>query len=323
LSDEPKERQMIYLTVRNTSGGNHGHQLKDLIGGYTIAKVFGFTYAHTYYPYLEHFAVADKTHVEDLDPNIPHVRFSGPFWNGMRYEHARQLFGRLGQHDASADLLVSIENALRIFPCQTIQWHKQGLIKNNVFEDFYTELSDKYSQKHTDRGTPFDKDRVHIAAHINRGESYDRVKYPRHFTSDWNVRHMFDLSYFENIWDQLRGVLANKSAACAIHIYTEQLNSEEIVERFSAREDITLHIGQNRNQGDDELARTIFHDFVTSDIFIPCNSSFSAMACYYRKGKPTIYHPHAHLFDLPETDFYPTDANGRFDVSRLRRLLGK
>lgn len=311
---------MIYLTVRNTSGGNHGHQLKDLIGGYTIAKVYGFQYVHSFYPYLESFALGvNEKPIHEIEENIAYLRFGGPYWNGINYQNASSLFGEIESKNSNRDVLVTIENALRIFPSQTIKWFKDGLIKTNVFDEVYSELTSKYRYKHKTRLNSLDKSLINIVVHINRGESYDRDKYPDHFASDWNVRFMFDLSYFENIFNQIRQVMNGKKYL--IHIYTESLNSEEIVERFSNQEDIQLHIGKNRDEGDNELVRSIFHDFVTSDIFVPCNSSFSAMASLYRKGLPTIYHPHAHLFDLPEDDFYPTDPLGNFDFERLNLYL--
>lgn len=86
------------LTSRNTSGGFHGHQLKDLIGGYTIAKVFGFKYVHTYYPYLEFFGIGfGETLINDLDEEINYTRVGGPFWNGANFENSQKIFGNIKQ----------------------------------------------------------------------------------------------------------------------------------------------------------------------------------------------------------------------------------
>src|SRR5690606_22381182 len=140
-----------------------------------------------------------------LDENIDYLRYGGPYWGGINFENASKVFSSLGNR--TKDTLITIENALRIFPHQTIKWHRDGLINKNVFDEIYTDLSQKYSTKHASLNPTFDKDCINIAVHIGRGESYDKVKYPEHFESDWNVRYMFDLSYFERIFEQIRKIL--------------------------------------------------------------------------------------------------------------------
>ena len=43
------------FTIEFTSGGNHGHQLKDALGGLTIRRLFNLNYVHTPYSYLDYF----------------------------------------------------------------------------------------------------------------------------------------------------------------------------------------------------------------------------------------------------------------------------
>ena len=68
---------MIYLTMKN-GGGNHGHQLFDLVGTLTIAKVFGFKYVHTYSEYLNFSGIQlNEMSLSELNSDIPRVMVTG------------------------------------------------------------------------------------------------------------------------------------------------------------------------------------------------------------------------------------------------------
>jgi hypothetical protein len=307
---------MVYLTVRNTSGGNHGHQLKDLIGGIAVARFFGFKYLHTYYPYLEFFGLGyGEDSVGTTPDDIDYIKLSGPFWNGISYENLIKVFEPIIEKYKENDVLVSIENALRLFPHQTIDWQRKGLVEKEILNEVITEISSKFRNKHREKETSFDKSKFNIAMHINRGQDYDQEKFPEHFSKHTNVRYMFPITYYQRIIEQLESSLSMKNYI--IHIYTEEMNSEEIISTFQNNKNVELHIGKNRGDGDQKPAHSIFSDFVESDILIASNSSFSAMACYFRKNKFTIYHPHDHLDNLPIDDFIPTDESGNFDIKKL------
>ena len=44
-------------TIEFNSGGNHGHQLKDALGGFTIGHLLNLNYIHTPYSYLDFFGI--------------------------------------------------------------------------------------------------------------------------------------------------------------------------------------------------------------------------------------------------------------------------
>jgi hypothetical protein len=311
---------MIYATVRNTTGGYHGHQLKDLIGGIAAIRVLGYKYYHSVYPYLEFFGLGFREPTTaEIPEDIDFTRIGGPSWNGVSFENLQKKFGHLENIYINSKFLVSIENAMRVFPCQTITWYKNGLIKDDVFNTLLTEISSKFEKKHKDRQTRYSKDKIHIAIHIARGSSFDKEKFPEHFTNSKNVRFMFSIDYFEEIINQIKKVKTTKPKQ--FHIYTEKLNSEEVVSRFSDKKDIKLHIGDNREIGNIKLIQDIFFHFVESDVLVTCNSSFSVMAAYFRSKKTTIYHPHHHLFDLPDENFIPTKQNGEFNSKILEKYL--
>ena len=48
------------FTIEFNSGGNHGHQLKDALGGITIGHLFNLNYVHRPYPYLDFFGIGYK-----------------------------------------------------------------------------------------------------------------------------------------------------------------------------------------------------------------------------------------------------------------------
>jgi hypothetical protein len=283
----------MYLTLIHNSGGNHGHQLKEAFGALTIAKLFNFTYAHTPYDYLDWFALGDGEMKRGALGVVKEFRVE-PIrrWSGFSLKEAKKLFGRF-----RGDNLVVLERVQIIHPFQTIKWHQEGLIKRNIFQEIVDETHRKFINRHGKRRMN------RVAMHISRGRDYERGKYRMHHTSE---RYMFPIEYFVRIADQLKDH--------ELHIYTERLNSEEIVKTFKNR--AILHIGDNRDDRNYQQIYSIFYDFVMSDIFVGCNSSFSTVVAYFRKGK-MIYHPHVHLQNLPTDQYIPTDINGNFNTKLL------
>ena len=310
---------MIKLTVKNTSGGLHGHQLKDLLGGITIAKVFGINYVHTPYDYLEFFGVGYRESTMSLKTKFlsKRAKLRGPKWDGMSYEEAKAMLDPVIQKGKNT--LIVIENALRIHPCQTVEWYEKGLIKADVCNEIILSTSKKFEEKHKERQTYYDPSKVNIAMHINRGQDYDPIRFPKHFTDSSNPRYIFPISYYKNIYDQIVKSLNGKPHT--LHIYTEKLNSEEIVEAFDNSDNVKLHIGANRMEKKDDMIHDIFYHFVKSDILVACNSSFSCMPAYFRYNKPMIYHPHKHLFGLKYKSYFETDIEGNFNNENLNEFI--
>lgn len=298
---------MIYLTAKLQSrAGNHGHQLKDQISAYTISKLFGIKYVHTHYRYLESFAVGFGE--PPCDQQCKTIVLKGPHWNGLDLPSATALFEGIKKRYANQDVLISLEDSFRLFPFQTA-----------IFAQINHDLSQKFAKMNKGRKSTLDNEFYNVAVHISRGGDYDEEKYPQHFVSDWWPRFMFDLEYFKNISDQIRAVVGGK---ILFSVYTERLNSEEIIDKLKAG-DVKFMIGPNRDEAPEVIIDNIFFNFVTSDLLVTCNSSFSIMAALYREGRPTIYHPHAHLHSLPHSlpagQFLATDVEGKFDSSLLKR----
>jgi hypothetical protein len=311
----------MYGTVINNSGGYHGHQIKDVLGAKTIMSLFDLTYLHTPYPYLDNFALQGNT--EKLSKWRRHlgfrrvIRIKGPHWDGFpEHDKAKAHFNDLiGVKDAKT--LYVFEMAARIHPFQTIPWYQKGLIEKDIFTSIAKETTLNYHNHHGLSMAFNGEGPLRVAMHISRGVDYNKDRFPEHFEDSYNVRYMFPLSYFDKVLEQLQGSL---DKPFEVDIYTEALHSDEIVDHFGARENCKVHVGNNRKEKNHDLIHEIFKAFITADILVACNSSFSAMAAYFRHGKPMIYHPHRHLDHLP-LPYLATDRDGRFDTGALKRII--
>ncbi|CAM1362668.1 hypothetical protein [Tenacibaculum xiamenense] len=310
------------FTIEFTSGGNHGHQLKDALGGLTIGKLFNLNYVHTPYSYLDYFGLGYQcTVVTKEERGVKYknvVRIEGPLWCGIdEYDELLTYFEKvLPLRDKNT--LVVFENALRIHPFQTIPWFLNGNTERNIFAEIQEETSRKFNELHNLKITDY-KSPIQVAMHINRGNDYDKEKYPSHFSTPFAVRYMFDMDYYENTLIHIEKAYGVGNVKFTI--YTEQVNSEAIVERFSNRLNTEVKIGSNREEKNYDQIHRIFRAFVEADILVCSNSSFSVMCAYFRKGRKTIYHPHLQLRYLPEPNYIKTDDNGTIDIEVLKQKI--
>lgn len=310
------------FTIEFTSGGNHGHQLKDALGGLTIGRLFNLNYVHTPYEYLDYFGLGFKYPVvERADRKLKYkniVRVEGPLWCGIDdYEELLQYFEK-ALPQTNNDTLVILENALRIHPFQTIPWYLEGRTTRNIFAEIQQEVSQNFNELHSLKINKF-KSPVEVAVHINRGTDYDREKFPQHFTSPFAVRYMFDMDYYENIILHIEKAYGVGNVC--FNIYTEKQNSEDILERFDKRKHTRVIIGSDREEKNYDQIHSIFKSFVEADILVCSNSSFSVMCAYFRKGRKTVYHPHLQLRYLPEPNYVLTEDDGSLDIALLKQEI--
>ena len=305
----------LKFTIDNT-GGNHGHQLKDYLGGWTIGRLFNLDYLHTPHSYLDFFgigrgcAVGSKKIFRRFKHRSVKV-ISGPYWDGIaNYDEMRQRLAKEIENTPEETLLV-FKKAMRVHPFQTIPWLENGLIDEAIFEDIRSSVTANFSELHNLQ-EHIQRDSLKVAIHINRGSD---IYIKNHFKDSREVRYIFPVSYFENIIDQIEEKYGRGNVS--FNIYTEELNSEEIMSTFKDRPGVSLKIGSNREQKNYSLIHSIFMNFIQADILVACNSSFSAICTYFRKGKKTIYHPHKHLDYLPEPDCIKTEEDGRMNLSLL------
>ncbi|WP_281310674.1 hypothetical protein [Flavobacterium flavigenum] len=310
------------FTIEFTSGGNHGHQLKDALGGLTIGRLFNLNYVHTPYEYLDYFGFGFKYPVVNkADRKLKYkniIRVEGPLWCGIDdYEELLQYFEK-ALPQTNNDTLVILENALRIHPFQTIPWYLEGKTKKNIFTEIQQEMSGNFNELHSLQINKF-KSPVEVAVHINRGTDYDREKFPQHFTSPFAVRYMFDMDYYENIILHIEEAYGVGNVC--FNIYTEKQNAEDILLRFDKREHTRVIIGSDREEKNYDQIHSIFKSFVEADILVCSNSSFSVMCAYFRKGRKTVYHPHLQLRYLPEPNYIKTEDDGSLDIALLQQEI--
>jgi len=290
------------FTIEFNSGGNHGHKLKDALGGMTIGHLFDLNFVHTPISYLDFFGIGHNYPVQrKLFRRFKYrkvKRITGPTWRGINdYEEMKNYFKNdLSNTDTKSTLYV-FNKALRVHPFQTVPWYKEGKLKYDIFSTILEEISTNFAKLHSLK-MPVRKNIIEVAVHINRGLDYD-IKIPSdHFESSDNPRYMFSMDYFENIMEQIEKVYGTGNAN--FKIYTERLNSEVITSRFDKRPNTKVLLGTNRTEKNDNLIHSIFKAFVEADILVCSNSSFSAMCAYFRKDRKTIYHAHKDLRYLPK-----------------------
>ncbi len=317
---------MVDLTVVNNSGGFHGHQLKDVLGGIAIAKIFGFNYVRRKNPYLDFFGVGCDRPVASPLRYLFHkkIRINGPVWNGLDYKKANKIFGDINKKYGNRKCLLMLGNAMRVHPCQTIKWYEDGLIKRNVFQEIVDETSRDFMHKNSEMvSTISEKGCVNVTVYINRGTWYDiaRRRNLKCLKDPKVPRYFFPMSYYKRILEQLRKSFHGRKMH--VHIYTEKTNSGEIFEAFSKEKDVTVHAECDRAERKHDNVYQIFYNMVESDVMVTCSSAFSVVATYFRKDGMVIYHPHMHLFDLPEDRYFATDLKGNFDYRKLRKRFEK
>lgn len=306
------------FTIEFTSGGNHGHQLKDALGGLTIGRLFDLNYVHTPYEYLDFFGIGytyKQIKKEERQGMYKHIkRVSGPLWCGIDAYDKMYDYFKEKLLNVEENTLIILDNALRIHPFQTIPWYEEGRLKYDICSAIQQELSDNFIALHSlTLSSP--KKPIDVVVHINRGMDYDREIYPQHFTSPYAVRFMFPMDYYENIMVHIEKAYGIGNVN--FKIYTEELNSEDITGHFNNRANTQVLLGTNREKKNYDLVHSIYQAFVEADILVCSNSSFSVMCSYFRKGRKTIYHPHLQLRYLEEPFYIGTDDDGAFDIQLL------
>ncbi len=300
---------MIYYTVRNTSGGFYGHQLKDLIGGYTLGKYLGLEYVHSYYPYLESFGIGvNQKKIESIPYDIDSIIIGGPYWGGISIENANNLKDRYAEYiNSDKDLLIYFVNATRLFPHQLINSEKPEL-----FDNIHKELTERYEIVHRNDTTYFDSNFFNVAIQIRQGDANDKEKYPEHFTQHTNARYQYPIEHYIKIMEQLRSI--DFKRPIKFHIYSEGYNNGDL-DTLKDMNDVEIHLSFTSNKNDNKQAYEDFMHLIKADLLVATTSSFSSMAVYFRYNKYTLYHPYDHLNNLPSDFYISIDKDGNFELN--------
>ena len=292
------------FTINLNTKGNHGHQIKDWIGSYTIGLLLGLKYHHTYSKYLNFFL--PKGYFENAASDLRKdncINIQGPLWNGI--DNYNEFKNRFKDVKINQDSLYVFQNSLRVYPFQTIDWFQKKYINQNIFEKVCKELKNAF---YFDKERKKTNDILNVCIHVNLYQNTGKCPA--------DPRFKFSIDYYHTIIKQLEKTSKKK---LDINIYAEKTNSDIIREEFADKK-FKLHIGEDRGtyikSKDYTYIHSIFKDFVDSDILVCSNSSFSVVATYFRvldSNKITIYHPHIHLNNIDEyTNCIPTDITGSF-----------
>jgi hypothetical protein len=296
---------MRYLVVRLDSGGNHGHKLKDLMSGEVISRIAGFKHVVLPDNQLDIFALGSED-LREPPADLPVIDIRSRAMHGLSWEQLKGMFTKL-----PTECVINISDATRVFPWQMIGWEREGLIPAGMFDQHVVDTTNRYVRRHADRKLMWDPDACNVAIHA--------AFYPHNTgPTPADVRYIFPLEYYARIIHQLQEVLEDPT----FWFFCERADAELLDRAFPEHNIVAGPDRILKYRGNEqhylEPIHKAFHHMVHADVLVTCNSSFSVMATYFRDGRPTIYHPHAHLKDLPTNGFYlPTDEHGTFDASPL------
>lgn len=224
----------------------------------------------------------------DLPIDIPTHTIEGPYWCGIPFEELVSQFAGLSVQFQNEDHLVILTNSFRVHLFQTYQWYIQGQLKTNVYERVIRFLRGNFQSRNIPPA--HEQNSIRIAVHIRRG---DLAKPKRHRTPS-SQHYAHPVQYYDAILGQLRNLLHDHNLN--IHVYTENVNADDVVEYCNNTSDVVLHQG-----GKNEFAEH-FCEMVYSDILVISNSSMSQVAGYLCEGVK-IYHPNDQYHSLPEDEF--------------------
>ena len=328
---------MNYITHEG-GGGNHGHKLKNVISAYILSHVYGFKFLYVPEPLTDCFGVGHNEEVVTL-LDMRETRQKPRKYPLLRIGHfpktpetsGANWFGEFIEKDCKKFLDNNIQNTL--FVCRNYIFGAHTLkkaiemnltppgTKISLLDNVIENLTQKYLATNSHRTTTFtDSNVVNIAIQINRGGDLTNANSLKDHRA---LRYIFKLDYFEKIIQQISQYLYSINKNFHFYIYTEKLNSEEIVETFSNRSNITVRVGCNRGRVEEDvnLIQGIFHDLVMSDILVTCNSSFSVSSSFFRFNKPFIYHSHNSFEELPHQWAAETNEAGEFDINVIKRYI--
>ena len=308
--------------VTLSTKGNHGHQLKDAIGGILFGRISGWELTNFQSEYLAFSGInriGSKMRLIDRAMLLGSAySINGPYWEG--FDKWTSLQGVIGFHKGRISRrnarFVNVQDATRVHPHQAKKFFLDGRFEKDYCNELLNELQAAYNAENTCLEKPTDI--VNICAHFNRGIDFDN-KNTSAFIDPSAPRYFFPIEYYKTIFSKIRSTLTEKKLE--FHIYTEEYNSDALDFAFLEESDVTIIKGRNRSVIQPKEVERIFNAFVKADILVSSNSSFSVTASYFRSG-PTIFHPHDHLNVLNE-DYIPTTITGNFDHAKLMSSLNK
>ena len=291
-------KPMIYDLGVPGKTGAIGHQFRNWLTGYKIAKHYNLTFA--YMPFI-------GNHVQNqIDVPVKHWE---PFLNfGHREVYAEDLQdmtivqlpkkpwsqARVDHPDIRAKIKMYAGKQNVLFECpdnqfMPIDW---DVFRNNRFKANY------WKRRQEDpRDTPFNEGKISIAVHMRRGD-VTKQRYPDRYLSN---------DFYINVLTQLTDNINN----CEIHIFSE--GDSDNFKSLMGLPNIKFHLST-------DVFET-FHAMVAADIFVTGIGSFSILAAHLSNGmiitKPwNIYWQN---FPPQYHEIVPVTSNGNINLELLSR----
>jgi len=277
------------------NAGAVGHQFRNWLTGYKIAKHYGLTFAHS--PFSgKHTQVQIDVPVErwesflnfgegevqrsDLvDTEV--VKLPRKPWNQARVDHP-DIHRIINSYQNKDNVLFECPDN-QFMP---INW---DIFKNNRFKAKYWQARESSSPP-----LPFDNDYVSVAVHIRRGD-VTAQRYPDRYLSN---------AFYRKVLDQLIDHLHMPD----IHIF-----SEGDIDDFKELHDIPtvhFHLGTNVFE--------TFHAMVSADVFVTGVGSFSILAAHLTNNVIVTKPWNLYWTNFPEdTKIVPITGDGNISKEVL------
>jgi len=257
------------------SYGRSGHILKDLFTSVILGTLLN----------LEIVCLRSEWNQQKLikgidfgkiDPNFRCRKlYGGRKWGGISFERFESFANEV--QACSEDTVFILKNEFRVHLAQLHVWELESKIPAGSMAKCLAELRRMYWQ-----GRDNNVRNGSVAIHARRGD----VANPRHPQYNKMGTGAWPADYYQTVVDRMkcRGAVDN------ITIYSEKWNSHDL----RMIEGAELVLGGAKN-----LANH-FHRMVTSEFFVPCNSSVSTWASYLSIGRVLIPEGRIKHFQHPE-----------------------
>lgn len=287
------------------NAGAIGHQWRNWLTGYKIAKHYNLTFAHV--PFAgKHTQIQidvpveqwenflnfgkEEIHRRDLN-NIEVIKLPRKQWDQARVDHPH-----------IAEIIEKNKGRNVLFECpdnqfMPINWE---IFKTNRFKrKFWYHLGSTIKKYGINYNFSSNYQKLSVAIHIRRGDVTPK-SYPDRFLSN---------QYYYNVIKQLSDIFGGDKLET--HIYSEgNIDDFGELQEFS---NIKFYLNHNVFE--------TFYNLVSSDIFITGIGSFSILAAHLHNGLIITKPWNIYWQNFPEAylNLIPSNTNGNFDHNRIKK----
>jgi hypothetical protein len=278
---------MIYVMVRQSSGGRTGHKMKDYLTAYCLHFLYGWKimYNHTWYnPKTDNhnnhsnlFNIIDTSLSAPITADITIVEFIHTSWRGMSTEVLSKLktFAETKEEHHGGNVVIELKKATRVLPTQLYNLgyiHQYNKLSEHLRSLYYSNENHKL-QKHFTKQHGFN-----VTVHIRKGDVYNLIK------GGYDHR---DISYYRNIIKSLSNII---NVPHTFHIISEKwpgYDEKDVRElknlNLSPLSEINIYM--------ETCLYEYMTEYIESDILVVTNGqgSLSDLAMLYAKPSSKIF----------------------------------